>query len=57
MTAQTVAVLQLAGRQSQGDVIEECFACDRIDFNHSDEGMLANKDASKETIGSHSTLE
>ena len=51
MSAQLVAVLQLAGRQSHVDVIEECSVCDRIDFNVFDESMLATKDASKEAIG------
>ena len=51
MTEQLVAVLQLAGRQSPGDVSEESFVSDGIDFNHFDEGMLDNTDASKAAIG------
>ena len=51
MVAQLVACLRLDGRQSLGDVVEECFVCDRIDFNHFDKSMLANEDASKEAIG------
>ena len=43
MAAQLVAVLQLDGRQSQGDVFEEWSVCDRIDFNYLDEGRIANE--------------
>ena len=51
MAAQLVAVLQLDGRQSHGDVVEECSVRDRIDFICFDEGRIANEDASKEAIG------